>query len=432
MAARFAHGIGEIMVAEVALYRNAKGNLVTHGSYSARETYRYCPRKFKLSRVDGWKSIEQRASALFGRCNEAAHQWFEECHREPGSGVVKFTQLWQQVAEGPDFSKLTYTESEVSWSGLMRAGQEMQKLYEIAAPKLPISVDPKPRFQVPLRKKIFPGTELDVLENVAYIDILSFPRWDHPALAPIADPNVIGGMIHRPLIIDAKTSGVDLNTALIPLDPQLAEYSWQSRIPDVAFLWFVKHGHDIERRSRVTLLERVEGIAAGTELFVLGYDKPEKTKVKKGEDVPSPFVPVSNEIIRVYLGDAKAVNLYYDHVRGLSANSAAYKEAAHTFFQARFVISCQPNQITKQRLQFVAARLDEETINEVGRGVGQDTVEMVRAHNENFYRKTGGVRFPNNKCNFCEMRGICSGDAELRDSLLTRSGEEWFSGAEED
>lgn len=432
-----------------ALYQNAKGKLVTHGSYSARESFRYCPRKFFLERTEGWKQIEERASALFGKCTEAALQWFEENSRTPGTGVERFTLLWQRVTEAENFSRLTFTDCEGDWGGLMRAGKEMQRLYEIRAPRLPISVNPKPRFQVPLRKKIFPGTELDILENTAYLDILSFPQWDHPLLPRADNPE---GLAVRPLIIDCKTSGVNLDWELISLDPQLAEYAWQARVSDVAFLWFVKNSHTLERRNRVTLLESVDGISAGTELFVLGYDRPEKPKKekKKKSDAPTTdvvealaevveemaldalAVPVSNEIIRVYLGDRKAQDAYYVHVKGLSPNSALYKAAAKTFFQARFVVSCAPNQITKQRLQFVAARLDETFINETGRGVGQDTVEMIRAYKEGFYPRTGGIRFPNQKCNFCAMRGICGNNPDLRDKLLTRTGEEWFSGAESD
>lgn len=432
------------------LYTNAQGRPVTHGSYSARRLFRYCPRLFKLERVDGWKQIEERASALFGKCNEAAHQWHEENGRQLGTGIAKFTELWNNVAAMPGADKFVYADYEGDWAGLLRAGQEMQRLYEIKAPSLPISLRPRPRFQVPLRKKIFPGTELDVLENVAYLDILSFPDWDHPMLVHVPRPE---GAEFRPLIIDAKTSGVDLIPELIPLDPQLAEYAWQSRIPDVAFLWFVKHSHTLERRNRITTLEFIDGIPAGTDLFVLGVQRPEKVKPpkppkkKKGEetDVSSeallntladaivdsiPSAPVSNEIERVFLGDAHALQAFYDHTRAFHPSSNAYKEACATFYQARFVVSCTPNQITKQRLQFAAVRLDEEFINETGIGVGQDTVNMIKAHEEQFYPRTGGIRYPDQKCNNCSMRGICGNNPELRDKLLTRAGEEWFSGIE--
>src|SRR5258708_25417571 len=122
------------MTEKIGLYTNAKGTLVTHGSYSARETFRFCPRKFKLGRIDGYKGIEERASALFGKCTESAMQWFEECGRTPGAGVEKFTVLWQQVAALPDAAALTYTDCEGDWTSLLRAGREMQMLYDVRAP----------------------------------------------------------------------------------------------------------------------------------------------------------------------------------------------------------------------------------------------------------------------------------------------------------
>lgn len=422
-------------MSEIALYKSAKGYAVTSGSYSARETFRYCPRKFYLRKVEGWQQIEQRASTLFGRCIEDGWQAYEENYRAPGVGIQRFTEKWKLVAESPSFSRLTYTDDEGDWTRLLRAGREMMRLYEIVVPRLPVSVDPKPRFQVPgqpLRKKIFPGTELDVLQNVAYLDMISFPAWDHHALAPAPNPT---GAAYRPLIIDCKTSGVEFPEEIIALDPQLAEYAWQARIPDVAFLNFIKNSHSIERKSRVTLMERVGGIPAGTELYVLGTDRPEQPKVprrKKGEPKPPPPPKVSKEITTLFLGDAWALGEYQKAMQPFHPSSNDYKNAAKSFFTARFVVSCAPSVVTKQRIQFAAARIDEETINETGRAVGQDTVEMVRAHNEGFYPRTGGIRFPNQKCQFCEMRGICGNNPELRDSLLTRAGEEWFSGAEEE
>ena len=408
---------------EAVLYLRENGTIVTHGSYSARRIFRYCPRQFKLERIDGWKQIEERASGLFGKCVESATQWHEECSRAQGAGAEKFVELWQRVGESPNAKNLTYTDCENDWAGLLRAGREMQQLYEIAAPSLPISTMPRARWQVKRVKKIFPGTELDVLDNVAYLDILSFPPWDHPMLVSLPNPT---GADFRPLIIDCKTAGVDLNPKLVPLDPQLAEYAWQDRIFDVAFLWFTKHSHKLERKNRVTLLEDVGGLRAGTELFVVGVQKPEKPRRKKGD--PEPTEPVSNEIERVFLGDSAALEAFKTATRGLHPSSNAYDMACFSFYQARFVVSCLPSQVTKQRLQFVAVRLDEEFVNEVGEGVGQDTVDMIQAHKTGKYRRTGGIRFPDAKCSVCAMRGICANDPEMRDSMLTRAGEEWFSG----
>ena len=442
---------------EIVLYENAKGYKVTTGSYSARESFNYCQRKFKLRRKDGWNQKEQRASALFGKCTEAGIQWFEESNREKDSGVKKFVEEWGKVAELPNAKELTYTDTEGSWHSLLRAGMEIQKLYEIKVPNLPISpisVLPKTTFQVEMRKKIFPGSELDILSNVAYLDMITHPLYDHPSLAKISSENELevyrnSETIRRKLIVDIKTSGVDLDTQLISLDPQLIEYAWQSGIRDAAFLWLKKALHSLSKRDRITLLESVEGIPAGTELFVLGTEKIEKPKkppkpkkAKKGDalvetllEIATPVLeaPPTNvgEITKVFLGDLSALKQLGEATKGMVGSSNIYKETAAKFFQARFVIAAKPEQVTKQRLQFASTRISEIAVQEMGQSIGRTTIEMVRAHNDGFYAMQGGIRFPQNKCTWCEMRGICADIPELRDELLVRAGDEWME-AEKD
>jgi hypothetical protein len=64
--------------------------------------------------------------------------------------------------------------------------------------------------------------------------------------------------------------------------------------------------------------------------------------------------------------------------------------------------------------------------------VAQTTVEMVRAHEQQFYEKQGGIRFPNEKCNYCSMRWICLNNPDERDKSLTKRGEEWLDGLQGD
>jgi hypothetical protein len=407
---------------EIVLYKNAKGYNVTTGSYSARDLFHHCARKFQLSRIDGWQQKEQRASMLFGKAIEKGIQWYEESKREKDIGVNKFVEEWEKVPALPNAAELTYSDCEGSWASLLRAGIEMEKLYEIRAPKLPVY---RPQFQVEMRKKIFPGSELDILSNVAYLDIISHPPANHPMLVKIDSTEN-----ERTLIIDIKTSGVDLETQLIALDPQLIEYCWQSGKRDAGFLWLVKKLHSLSKKDRVTLLESVEGIPAGTELFVLGTEKVEKVKApkkKKGEE-PVEVVQPDNvgEVTKAFLGDLSALKQLGEATKGMTGNSNIYKEAAAKFFQARFVITVKPEQITKQRLQFACTRISDAVVEEMGRSIGRTTVEMVRAHNDGFYPQNSGIRFPNGRCTWCEMRGICANIPELRDELLTRAGSEWM------
>lgn len=426
----------------LALYTNHKGTEVTHASYSARQTFKNCPRQFELSRVHGWYDKGERAAPVFGKCVESAVEFFEKAGRPAGAGVARFEESWSAVKTLLNFDKWQYTESEGDWESLLRAGREMLLLYELRCADLPITTQPPSLWQQNVRKKIFPGTELDKLENKAIFDVISFPIWDHVMLPKIeraeATVNYPNDAPRRTLIIDMKTSGEDLNTELVALDPQLGEYAWQARVPDVAFLWFVKKSHEVKKGSRVSLLQDVGQWRAGFELVVLWAESPEKPKRKKGEPDWNPEPggetqdgettwqnagPVETPKT-LYLGTLETMGLYDSAQRGVKGK--ALKELKAEWAGRPDVARAQPEQVTKQRLQFAAARLTDKQMNDVGRSVAQTTVEMVRAHREEFWPQLAGVRFPNQKCNFCSMRGICLNNDALRDEMVHKRGEEWL------
>jgi hypothetical protein len=53
--------------------------------------------------------------------------------------------------------------------------------------------------------------------------------------------------------------------------------------------------------------------------------------------------------------------------------------------------------------------------------IGNDIIRIVAANEKNFWPKEGGLRFPNDRCTRCEMRGICLNNHELRDALVERA-----------
>lgn len=420
------------------LYKNSSGKDVTHSSYSSRQTFKKCPREFQLTRVDGWWSKENRAATIFGRCIESGLTAYEESNRKKDAGVKMFKHLWTEVKLLPEFESLLYTAAEGSWELLLRAGTDMMRLYEAKVGKLPIR---NPVFQQKLRKKIFPGTNLDKLENVAILDILSFPRWDHPLLPKIpvdmacndcavrwscsleADgPKFDPCEQHRfrELIIDCKTAGKDLATELVGLDPQLGEYAWQTRIPDVAFLWFVKKSPEVKKASKVTLLVTAGELWPGWEGFVLHTGEPD-----------------AEGRMWVYLGSFDTLEKFEAAIKGLRDGKELKRTNAITNFLdegrgAGTIVAVSDLDVTKQKLQFGAARFSVADMDDTGRSVAQSTVEMVRAHEQGFYEKQPGIRFPNEKCNFCSMRFICLNLPEERDKNLTRKGEEWLDGVQEE
>ena len=419
------------------LYRNSSGKEVTHGSYSSRQTFKKCPREFYLTRVQGWSDKGMRAAMIFGRCIESGLTAYEESGRKTDAGVKMFQRMWEEVKLMPEFKELIYTATEVSWEQLMKSGEQLMKLYEFRAPHLPIY---KPVFQQKLRKTIFPGTNLAALENVAVLDILCFPPWDHKMLPKIAVDMTCADCAtrwscaleadgppfqpctehsQRELIIDVKTSGKDFPVALVALDPQLAEYAWQTRIPDVAFLWFVKSGHGFKKGSRVSLLKEVGSFWAGWEGLVIAVAEAETEQSS-----------VTSSVLLV--GGQAALTEYDAAIKDLRGNAlkAAKKSAVDKGLGDGTIISVSEQDVTKQRIQFSAARLTEEDMDEVGRSVAQTTVEMVRAHEQDFYEKQPGVRFPNERCGFCSMRFHCLHDSDGRDKNLTRKGEEWLDGVD--
>ena len=76
--------------------------------------------------------------------------------------------------------------------------------------------------------------------------------------------------------------------------------------------------------------------------------------------------------------------------------------------------------LTKQQVQFKEAFISQESAEDIGRSIKNDIFRIVTAKENDFYPMESGVRFPNEKCPTCAMRGICSGNDKLRDLILIR------------
>lgn len=424
------------------LYTNHKGEVIRTGSYSAREDYTFCPTKFDLKRRQGYSEKVSRISLQFGKCIEAGVQAFHNNDSRKGAAVAAFSTLWELLKSTKDFADYTYSAKEDSFDTLWRMGREMMELYEVIAPSLPIC---EPQFQVKAKKEIFPNTELAGLWNTAYLDILSKPPWDHPLLPkldrpdrvvgdypPISDMAMADQPMPRPLIIDVKTSGVELREDLVALDPQLREYGWQRRIPDVAFLWFQKMGLTLSKGDVVSSLENGQKyVVASVEKDVNG--NPENVRLfpsaeameKFKEDAAKVFAveeTLDNELkgLRGKVREAKKA----EQVGMRETLQKAHDEA----LRLAGLVILPADRVTKQRIQFAAARLTQKDIDNAGKNVGQVTVQMVHSEKTNYYPQTGGIRWPQNRCVNCCMRGICANKPELVEELLTKAGEEWLEG----
>lgn len=360
------------------LYINSKGFEIKRHSYSGGSSFSFCARKYYLERVQGWSERQQRAASFFGTTLEKAWTFWHQHREDTPAAVSEFVRLW---AEHKD-KEYTYAKPEKDWDALNLTGQELIRLYAVRYPTFPYVVNNPLDFQVQTNFEMFPDTSLAGIEFTSYIDLI----------AQLKTTN-------RSVIIDAKTSGKDVPD-LVMLDPQLRCYSWVKNIPHVAFLWFRKMGRSISKGDTVTILEPCAGYAAGTDLTVMLVDD------------FGLWVTHDEKIIDDM--DAKFVG-----------QSKAVKEARQAFIEANGN-HVQEKVITKQRVQFRMTEISKDSADEIGQMIRQDAVNIVTANERGFWPRQGGLRFPNEKCNMCAMRGICADRPDLRDSLLVRKQADEF------
>jgi len=348
------------------LYLNFKNRPVTSHSYSGGTTFRFCKRRYFLERIKGWKQKENNASTHFGDCVETAVIY--HVNNKNSGGIEHFVLQWNKFK---DNKELTYTDKEGSWEDLLRMGKHMIRLFEIWWPTSGIT---NPKFQLQYKKEVFPGaSKYQGLEFTSYVDV----RADYK---------------NKPLVVDIKTASLALpdNPVMLKLDAQLPDYAWVTGIPDVAFLNFVKGGDELKKGNRVTSLED------GKE-FIVAFATKEATALLLSEEV---YAKYDKEV---------------DGIKGKALEE----------IKVRYTNPClggtmtPVEDITKCRLQFLTTTIPDDMIAEAGQDEGQKMVEIVDCHERNHWPQDGkGIRFPNNKCTFCPMRGICMGDDKLRDEML--------------
>lgn len=385
------------------LYRSASGREVTHSSESSLSTFKLCRRKFKLSRIDGWKQREHKGALEFGKCIESAIQYYHDNGLKFGGASDEFRRLWLKWAEQP----LKYTEQEGNWKDLYTMGSEMTRLYEILLPSLPIR---NPKWQLQFLKKLWPGTEYEDLEFMAYIDLLSI----------LEDGSRI--------IVDIKTAKalLPVTSGMMALDNQLRKYAWVSGIRDVAFLNFVKtRPDDFKKGTNVTLLEDYWEWKSGQTLVVVQYQKP-------GVSDPA-------GLEQGLLGTEETVRLMDAELDKIEGNGSKEAKANVLLsYMSNGRIAFVPREaITKTRVQFVRGTIPEEDLAGIGDAIGIDMMAMKHAADKGVYPLDGGVRFPNAICSWCEMLPICNRDDRRRDETLVQIGpavqeDDWLRELESD
>lgn len=377
----------------MSLYKSASGRDVDHASSSSIDTYRLCRRKFKLSRIDGWKQKDRKASLEIGKCVESALQYYHENGLKPDDFADEFRRLWIKFKD----IELVYTDQEKNWTSVYTLGVEWAKLYEIVTPNLPIK---NPKFQLQFKKKLWPGSQYDDLEFMGYIDILS----------TLDDSTRI--------IIDVKTakSQLPISPGMMSLDGQLRKYAWVSGIREVGFLNFVKCDPNSFRKGvEVSLLEDIENWKAGGTFVVAKFDSSkdaiEPTEGKKG----SPAVPWM-----MLVGFESTIQLMDEELDKITGKGSTERKEAYIsgLMEKGDLRPVNRDQITKSKIQFIRGTIPEEDLPEIGQQIGQDIFAIKSASENNGFFKDGGVRFPNAICSWCEFLSICNRNDRVRDETL--------------
>lgn len=379
------------------LYINSKGFPVHSHSYSGGDSFHFCPQKYKLERLDGWKEKRKSAALEFGKALEYAIQVYHN-NFDVEEAVRAFRTQWDLWEN----SEIEYTPVEGSWWNLAQGGAEMIRLYALRLPSFPISFDPKPKFQTKYWKEMFPGSEWAGLEFVAYVDMLAGSR------SSLGDP----------LVIDIKTAGQPLDTTpgILALDQQLRTYAWVTGIPNVGFLWFQKSGRTLERGTEVSLLAPARDFKAGQEVVVIKYQEYEPAKPADPEKPKSKAKPEVPEELWV-VKDSDAIDAMFK-ICGRGQTNLE-KEARDQFVRAN-AVKVEPGAVTRQKVSFHQTYIGEADQLEAAEVIRHDVAQIVQANEDNYWPKLGGVRFPNNKCVRCPMRGICLNNPKLTSDLVER------------
>lgn len=377
------------------LYTKADGREIKLHSYSGGLDYKTCRQLYYLKRVKGYREKEQRASLDFGKCLESAIQYYHQNGLQPGSCVDEVKRLWLQFKE----TQFVFSKQEQTWSDAYLMLSDMAKLYEIHLPKLPWK---NPRFQINYKKNLWPGTELGDLGDQAFIDLLE-PREDGTNL-----------------IVDIKTAKapLDLTPNLLSLDPQLKRYAWITGSPHVAFLWFSKGRPNLKMGDVVSLLQTSGKWTDGDTVSIFKMDhETQEVLVGTAEDIED-----ADKLLGEIIG---------------KGSTARKEELVQELISTARLVRVPRSYLTKCRLQYVEAYIDAEARRETGEDVGNQILRIQDSALRNFWPRDGGIRWPDDRCKSCAMRGICLKNDNLRDQLVQLKAapveveEDWLAEMEE-
>lgn len=385
------------------LYINSNGEPWRKHSYSAGMTFDNCPMKYYYQKVLGYKEKNNRARFEFGKAVETAIQRFHDNGGNVQDAISCFRAEWLKQVENKN---LQYTAVEKDWGTLSQMGTDMVKLYAIRQPSLPIPLGGNVVFQREAKREVFPGDpNYGEIEDAGRLDIIAYAPPDHSLLPKLDWKPEYGAF--RPVIVDIKTSGVDLaeTYGLAAYDTQLRRYSWLSGIRDVALLWFVKKSLKVQKGSSITLLEDAGYMKAGEEAVVGLVNKDGSVWVVKNDFLIGEMEKAQGE---------KA---------GKTDQTKAAKERAEQWLRENATLVAE-TAITKQRLQFNAGFVTVKSADDAGLAAQDQIIRIVNAWKRQAYPNTFGIRYPHDDKSDPYFRAFVLGDEKFKDENFTVSAAE--------
>ena len=177
-------------------------------SYTQISQYLACPRRYRHRYLDGWQEKDTRAAMLFGRAFEQALAAY---FRQEDPGLALY-QEWGAYQNQP----LHYGHRD-SWDRMLRQGiQLLERLCQDDRVKV---AQPQRNLQIKFTRSLSEQNDF-----VAYVD-------------------AIGRLDGQSCLLEWKTSSCrypEQPEGLLALDPQLICYSWNTGVPDVAQIVFVR------------------------------------------------------------------------------------------------------------------------------------------------------------------------------------------------
>jgi hypothetical protein len=239
------------------------------------------------------------------------------------------------------------------------------------------------------------------LDIVCYIETPNHPLLPRTEWESKSEPFL-------PLIVDIKTSALDFpeQMGMAAYDTQLRRYSWLSGIRTVAFLWFVKKGLGYKKGYSVTLLEATENFKAGQEAVIAKVDGDHAWVVYND------FMLEEMDRAQGKKGDK------------LDQTDVA-KERALNWLKQNGTFTPLTS-LTKQRLQFNAGLVSEQSAAEAGQIAARQIVSIVNASKNNQWPNTFGIRYPHDDRNDSYFRAFVLKEEAYRNQNFIKSDEQSF------